>query len=477
MEKYKNINNTFSPDNSLYFQIIDKLKEGILVIDNNFIIKFANNSFLNLYSCKLEDIANKDFFNIVGGRNISLWQRALRTESENKDEVNCYIDDLFIDLNNGKDIKIRVSISPVFEQNKDFNGWIILICNITNEKKLEEQIKYLGFHDSLTGLYNRSYFEEEFKRLDNKRNYPLGIIMGDLNGFKLINDVFGHLKGDDVLKQVAEILIQSCRKGDIVSRYGGDEFVILLPKANNDILQNINERIRKACKQFNTESSFITISIGTAIKNSEDVDMEALLIEAENKMYNAKIDESKEAKELIIKYLEKKYQERRENIHENLERKLQIADRLAKSLGLSNKNITELKLLIKLHDIGMIVIPDSIINKPGFLTPKERKLIEKHAEAGYRIAESTANLAAIADAILHHHENWDGTGYPKGLKGDNIPLLSRIASIIDAYDAMANDRPYRKALPEEKVRMEFEKSKGKQFDPYLVDCILYYLNF
>ena len=194
-------------------------------------------------------------------------------------------------------------------------------------------------------------------------------------------------------------------------------------------------------------------------------------------MYNAKIDESKEAKELIIKYLEKKYQERREYINENLNRKLLIAERLAKSLGLSNKNLTELKLLIKLHDIGMIVIPDSIINKPDFLTPKERKLIEKHPETGYRIAEYMGSLAAIADAILHHHENWDGSGYPKGLKGENIPLFSRITAIIDAFDAMASDRPYRKALSVSKVKDEFEKSRGKQFDPYLVDCILYYLNF
>ncbi|MCL4386114.1 MAG: diguanylate cyclase [Actinobacteria bacterium] len=472
MKELNNIN-TFSSSDPLYFQIIDKIREGILVIDNNFKIKFANNGFLKLYLCKFEDIVGKNFFDIVGEENISSWQKAFKEDNEYK----LYINELSISLNNKEKLKIRISISSLVDQNGENNGKIILISDVTDEKILEEQIKYLGFHDALTGLYNRSYFEEEFKRLDNSRNYPLGIIMGDLNGFKLINDVFGHLKGDDVLKQVAEILVKSCRKSDIVSRYGGDEFIILLPKADSEVLQNITERIKKACREFNAESSFITISTGNAIKETDNIDMEGLLIEAENAMYNAKIDESKEAKELIIKYLEKKYQERRENINENLNRKLLIAERLAKSLGLSSKNLTELKLLIKLHDIGMIIIPDYIINKPGFLTPKEKKLIEKHSEAGYRIAESTGNLAAIADAILHHHENWDGSGYPKGLKGENIPLLSRIAAIIDAYDAMASDRPYRKALPINKVKNEFEKSKGKQFDPYLVDCILYYLNF
>ncbi|MDD5659546.1 MAG: diguanylate cyclase [Actinomycetota bacterium] len=466
-------NNFFASENPIYYHIVENIKEGILVVNKDLKLTFANRKFLKTYSYDFEDIAGKSLSGIFGKKDNYSWKKIIRNIEKLPDAVT----DFSIKRKDKTSCLVKILISSLIDDKGYFDGAIILIRDITKEKKAEEKIKYFGFHDIITGLYNRAYFEEELKRLNNERYYPLSIIIGDLNGFKLINDVFGHLKGDEMLKKVADILRNSCRKSDIIARYGGDEFVVLLPKADKKALENITGRIKKACRELNSQNSFITISIGTATKYDYDNDLDALLIEAESAMYNQKIDESREAKDLIFAHLKKSYQERRKKIKEDLNNELIMADRLGKSLNLNKKSLTELKLLIKLHDIGMVVIPEEIINKPGFLTAKEKKLVQKHSEAGYRIAESRSNVAVIADSILHHHENWDGTGYPKGLKGTEIPLLSRVAAVVNAYDAMINDRPYRKALSEEKVKNELKKSRGKQFDPFLIDCILHYLNF
>jgi len=145
---------------------------------------------------------------------------------------------------------------------------------------------------------------------------------------------------------------------------------------------------------------------------------------------------------------------------------------LGQNLKLSQAELNELVMLSALHDIGKIAVADSIILKPGKLSPKEWEMVKKHPEVGYRIAKSSVDLAAIADAILTHHENWDGSGYPEGIKGSQIPLISRIISIVDAYNAMTNDRPYRKALTRESAVAELRRCSGIKYDPELVEVFL-----
>lgn len=344
--------------------------------------------------------------------------------------------------------------------------------DVTELIEKEEQILYLSYHDKLTGLYNRAFFEEELKRLDNNRHLPLSIIMGDVNGLKIINDVFGHLAGDKMLKSIAEILKTSCRKGDIIARWGGDEFIILLPNTNNKVTEEIIDRIYNNCKDRELDMQYANISLGYAVKDSRDKDMVKLLIEAENNMYQNKLVDGKKVREIIISSMIQYLFDGNYEIKYHISRIKNYSTALANMLNLSNSDKNKLSLLAEVHDIGKISIPKEILEKPGELNELEWDEIKKHPETGYRIAKSIPELSDIAELVLYHHERWDGKGYPHGLKGEEIPLLSRIFSVVDVYDAITQDKPHRKAMEFNESIDFLIKNKGIQFDPYIVDSFI-----
>ncbi|HWP95572.1 MAG TPA: PAS domain S-box protein [Syntrophomonadaceae bacterium] len=340
--------------------------------------------------------------------------------------------------------------------------------DITERIEAEAEIRYLSYHDKLTGLYNRTFFEEELKRINTNRQLPIGLIIGDVNGLKLINDALGHQEGDKVLIKAAEILRNSCRQEDILSRWGGDEFIILLPQCDSILALRIFKRINESFIGINSLPIPINMSLGMAIKNSLDKDISDVIKEAEEKMYRNKLLENRSTRSAFIKSLEKTLWERSHETKEHCQRLQEMAQKIGRTLHLNDSELDNLKLLAALHDIGKIAIPNSILDKPGRLSPEEWETIKNHSEIGYRIALSSPELAPIAEAILHHHECWDGSGYPLGLKGEKIPLISRIIAITDAYDVMVNGRPYKKAVSKGEALAEIERCAGTQFDPELV---------
>ena len=332
-----------------------------------------------------------------------------------------------------------------------------------------DRIKTLTFHDYLTGLYNRAYFEEELKRLDVKRLLPMSIIVGDVNGLKLVNDSLGHDEGDVLLKKIAKILKESFRKEDIIARWGGDEFSIILPATSNEVANKIVQRVKEKCEKNSTYEMKLSISFGVTTKIEESEDIQELIKSSEEQMYRRNMAEQKSVHSSIIASLGKALSERDYETEEHVKRMKDYATLLGVQLDLPESQVDDLSLLATLHDIGKIAIADNIILKPGKLTSEEFEAVKKHPEIGFRIATSSQELAPIADAILYHHEWWNGTGYPKGLKGEDIPLLARIISVVDSYDAMTSDRPYRKAMSQEAAMQELRLFAGKQFDPDIVE--------
>nr|MBC8388933.1 diguanylate cyclase [Actinomycetota bacterium] len=327
----------------------------------------------------------------------------------------------------------------------------------------------LSYHDQLTGLYNRRFAKEEIKRLDTKRQLPLSVIMGDLNSLKLTNDTFGHSKGDKMLKGTARLLKRMCRSDDILSRWGGDEFVILLPKTSITDSEEIVQRIKKECKKLIIQKIPISISIGVATKIEVGQDMDEIIIEAESNMYKNKLVEKESNASSIIFALEQALYEKSNETIEHTFRIKDFAIKLGESIKLPVNQLDELSLLASLHDIGKVAIPETILLKEGKLTEKEWAVIKRHPEIGFNIAQSSPQIIHIAKFILACHENWDGSGYPKGLTGESIPVVSRVISIADAYDVMTSERIYKKAMSKPEAIEELKRCAGTQFDPVLIN--------
>lgn len=367
-----------------------------------------------------------------------------------------------------------ISSSEAFIRDEPGNilGVVIVFRDITLEKQKEEEVRYLGYHDSMTGLYNRAYFEEALNRLNDEKYLPLGLIMGDSNGLKMINDVFGHEEGDRLLKNITQIFRSICGSEDIIARIGGDEFAVILPRTSIEKMNIITSNVKRMCSLSTGESICTSVALGAALKSDTSQSIEEVYKLAEDRMYNNKLVESKSIRSSIITSLKKTLEERTHETEAHAQRMNEISGQVGKIMGLHDNELDELSLLAMLHDIGKIAIPDYILGKSGKLSEEEWKIMKGHCEIGYRIAVASPELARIADLILCHHERWDGNGYPQGLKGEEIPLLSRIISVVDAYDAMTNDRPYHEAITSEEALKELERCSGTQFDPCIVAKVI-----
>lgn len=347
-------------------------------------------------------------------------------------------------------------------------GVIGISRDITDRKREQEKIEYLSVHDVMTGLYNRMYYDAELDRVDSSRMLPYSIITVDIDSLKLTNDMFGHSEGDQLIIQTANLLKKHCGNG-IVARVGGDEFSILLPGVGdaelNDIVNGIHSQLEEEWNSNDESPALLSASLGYATKSRSEQTIAEIVNTAEENMYRRKLLKHQSIRSTLLSTIKELLFAKNNETKQHADRMLDLAKKIGTEVGLSEADMDALELMATLHDVGKIGINNSILSKPGMLDEMEWAEIRKHPEIGYRIALTIPELQNIASYILCHHERWDGTGYPQGLAGEEIPYISRIISVIDAFDAMTETRPYRNAVTEREASEEILAQAGTQFDP------------
>lgn len=368
------------------------------------------------------------------------------------------------------------------------------------QQKYVKAIEANSYLDGVTEVFNHRYFQErldtEFSKA-KRMSSVLGVIFLNIDNFKRYNDTYGHRLGDVFLAETAEVLVDAVRSQDIVCRYGGDTFAIILPQLGNEEIDYIANNILLNYQNFiknkmPAQELGISISLGYSVYPHIATIKDELISQADTALYRAK-----QQGRSNIKVYRDVFNEIKLNLNQtesqlfislktllgtisakdrytlgHSERVMEYALSIGKEMRLTDEELKILSIAALLHDIGKIEIPQDVLNKKEKLTNEEFELIKKHPIYSAEIIQPLANLGKLYPIVLYHHERYDGRGYPKGLKGEDIPLEARILSVADSFDAMLSDRPYRKSLSKEKAIEELKLGCNTQFDSRIVESFL-----
>lgn len=369
-----------------------------------------------------------------------------------------------LELNNQM-IHQEIRITPINEMEA-----IVILRDFTERKRLEQSLQFFNLRDPLTGLFNRSYWEEKITSLSQPSDKPVGIILCEVDEMRLIHDSLGPEYGNNFLMATTAALRASLPLDAIIARIGAEKFAVLVTGTNEHELSDLASKIKQEIARIGDEENNLSFSVSLGCSNSDtdSVSIRELFIAAQNRLHREKLAHSQTARKIFFQSLQTALETRDFVTHQHAERLWALGKSLSKEAGLPAKRLGNFKLLCQFHDIGKVGIPDELIFKQDRLTGEEMTQMKLHVEIGHSIAQSIPELYPIADLLLKHHEWWDGNGYPIGLREDAIPLECRIFSIVDAFDAMTNDRPDRKALSIKEAAAELRRCAGSQFDPHLV---------
>ena len=363
---------------------------------------------------------------------------------------------------------------------------IILVWNASLQSAVKEKTEtieeskkeliYKSYHDELTGLYNRMYMVEALKKFQQEKPLPFSIIVSDLNGLKITNDTFGHEIGDRMLIKVSEIINENIQENHVACRIGGDEMVVLMPSTREQEAVNIVKNIQSAALNAKEDPIKPLVALGCATTYEDDYNGFSKIFNlAEDRMYANKIANSERDYDMIINSIKNNLYVNKYESREHYNRLITMCIQIGEFLNLEKNDIRNLVLLAELHDIGKVGMEKEIFLKPGPLTAEEWQKVKRHPELGFKVVSGSTKLSHIGKGIFAHHERWDGSGYPQGLRGEEIPFTARLFSIAEAYDVMTHERSYKPTYTKEQAIQELKDNSGTQFDPHLVELFVNYI--
>ena len=440
--------------------------DAIARLDANHKIQAINQKFTELFGFNLAEVKGLDLDDVLDrpGEKVADRRKTASFLAGNQVE--------FEGVRYSKDNEKKVCLIrgiPVEIDGQMVGGYAQYI-DITAIKHQEEKLKYTSIHDSLTGLHNRFYLEKELSNYARFEEHPISIIMLDLDGLKLINDSYGHRTGDLFLIEFSKKLEAEFSELATVGRWGGDEFLVIVPELAREEVEKLAVKITEEELEIglsDSDNPFVSVAFGIGTKTNPNQDIFDILHDAENAMFRDKLLKERSTKSRLVRLLLSALHEKSQETESHAVRMADLATELGRRVGLSANELDSLAVLAQFHDIGKIMIPNRILNKPGNLSKEEWELIKRHPVSGYRVCSSIEDFSHIAEEVLSHHERWDGTGYPRGIAGEEIPVMARIIAIVDAFDVMTNGRPYKEPLTEAEALQEIQRCAGSQFDPVL----------